>query len=81
MPETPQEGRGEEQRVAGVHRFPARRGELGLVAQRPEEFEERAASPEELVVPLAEPFDEAFFNAAVDLALRKFQTLEERGTA
>jgi len=28
-----------------------------------------------------QPFDEAFFNAAVDLALRKFQALEERGSA
>ena len=28
-----------------------------------------------------EAFDEALFNAAVDLALRKFRTLEDRGTA
>ena len=28
-----------------------------------------------------EPFDEALFTAAVELALRKFQTLEDRGLA
>jgi hypothetical protein len=28
-----------------------------------------------------EPFDESLFNAAVDLALRKFQVLEERGAS
>ena len=28
-----------------------------------------------------QPFDEALFNAAVDLALRKFQVLEERGAS
>lgn len=28
-----------------------------------------------------EPFDEAFFNAAVDLALRKFHALEDQGAS
>jgi len=28
-----------------------------------------------------EAFDEALFNAAVELALRKFQTIEERGAS
>ena len=28
-----------------------------------------------------EPFDEALFDAAIDLALRKFQVLEDRGLA